>query len=1151
MWSPQFEPEQLNLDYAGSDLGDAFQRFVAEALRIGDSRAHTFRTLGQDGAIDVAIARHATLEVFEAKHTRRRDYLDAAKNAARDVADKLERNLAHGRTTSGHYEPWRNSNYKIVKYALCFSCEFASLAETQQVRRIVSDSLERLANAHLSHLRGMEVTILDWADFQAILNSTPQLALRWFEPPLPLGIERFEKAPQRAKGFHAYLHGEKLDYFSPEEYGKVYDREGCPPSRDDLLQQLVDTDEIGFVVVGKGGVGKTRLCEEVGKRALDNGWAVVRVTRRLPANELHAKRAFFTSRSRYLLVFDYIEDQRDSFRDVLDLLSEWRRNSCDIRFIANCRRSFERTLQTMGHQFGCIHLTEEMRSATYTEWVVGRILQRLEPQDHERASVVAKGLPVLAVFIVYVKERFAAADLDRLLTESEFTRWIVSRMPSSLGAADVQRELALLAVLLPARDAAYAQVYPRFGLLLDRLVADGWITESSGDRWSTWGFVHDVFADQVLSDYLRHIGPHTIFFVRSALDHAQECDVIESAIRAFERVATEASVKTLSWATIFRERLSADHGNVWRAIRSRMVGSQLVSWPNLDALVNPEGGAWSGAETDQSLQNALGRRLAEREREDKLKTVRTENSLSRLIRNCLREDRPSLLLIAPALKFIPEDAASAALRVARDRTYSLQRKNHVFAALLEGGIPFATIEIEVCQWLGDHSHRSFAARLLTACCSSTETAAREVARVHLPKWLGRHGMTIGASHLLRAALTPPKDKDRRKWVSLVDESYTLMWLTHFKDERVSRFVIEPWLHTWRRDALKFEKTIEVILWWVVKFRGDPDLKRVLGPWLWEIGYDGIVYVRDIVFEWLEQYHTKEDAQFVLSAWLKAVAGRGDTSGGESIRRFVEGWLDSNGVSDGVTFVLPRWLEAMGPQGVELARKHLLPWLFARRWPLKTVDEKLNVAYCMTKWLKVSGSDGALAVREPITNWFKHHSRERQTRGYILPGWLNAVREPAGNANQHELAQVAREVVGQCLERLGFSKDRSFLIREWLKAAGPTGYQVVEAQAIDWLERYGNDYEACFVLPGMLECGGHAAFTQINRWIAVWLDTHAATADAGYIYRGAVLGGVKDAFGNQIAEWIGQYRHYVDVDPEKENRIRSLVTELELLLASGL
>jgi hypothetical protein len=1150
MWSPEFKREQLNLDYAPSNLSDAFQQFVGEALHVQNCGIHTFRTLGQDGAIDLAVETDGTVEVYEAKYSEQKDCFTAAKKAMRNVAAKLEENLAPINGHSTHYKPWRNKDRLIVKYSLCFSCAFYSLTERQRLQAIISESFCKLATlSHLTHLHKVAVAIVDWSDFQDILKDNPHLAMRWFDPPLPLGVELFDKAAKRARGFHAYLHSDKLSYLSPEEYHKSRSRNDAPPAREELLRQLSDNEEAGIVIVGPGGVGKTRLCEEVAKIAQKEGWTVVRVTQRLRADKLHEKRSFFTSSlSRYLLVFDYIEDQRETFREILELLADWRNDSCDVRFIGNCRRSFERTLEVMGRQVDLVHLLESSQTSGYTEWVVNRILERLDSRDQENARILAKGLPVLAVFIIYVRERFGAEHLERLLTESEFMQWIIKRMPATPSQIDTGQELALLAALLPLQDAAYSQFYSDFRVLLDCLVSDGWIVKSRGPANFEWGFVHDVFADELLAAHLRHVGAHAVFFVGLALDLAERQNAIESVLRAFERIANEPNVKSLPWADILRERLlSSKQRNLWKTLRHRLLASQLIPWVDLEILLDPEGDLWTGAERDTHFQDALGRRLAERDKEDKLSPRRLENTLSIVTRRCLQQERPSLLLIPPALKFVPNEAASAALRVAQDRSYSLQRKNHVFAALLEAGVPFEMVGREVDQWLNDHSHRVFAARLLMRCCKSDDEAGREVARKHLPQWLAKHGLKLGASHVLRAALTPTKG-EKRRWRPLVEDFYTGQWLASFKDTLAARFVIEPWLRSRRRTALQCDDIVTLVLHWLSRFETHPDLTRVLGPWLFEIGYGGTTYVRRFVFPWLKEYHRANSAQYVLSGWLKAHAGREDKTDARSVRAYVEGWLIANGEADEVSFIVPKWLDAMGSEGIGLARNYVVQWLSARRWPIRTGDEKIGVSYMITSWLDAAGSEGAQAIREPVVQWFEHHSDDELTRRNVLIAWLGAVREPAGNPSQHALAELARNAVSRSLDILGPAKEASFLLRQWLRAAGPRGYGLVERFAMDWLERNGNTYEVCFVLPSMLECGGQVALACVNRWLRPWLLKNASTEDAGYVFRGALLGGLKSQFEHEIREWTCQHRHYVDSDSLKQNRIRKIVEELESLLS---
>jgi hypothetical protein len=323
---------------------------------------------------------------------------------------------------------------------------------------------------------------------------------------------------------------------------------------------------------------------------------------------------------------------------------------------------------------------------------------------------------------------------------------------------------------------------------------------------------------------------------------------------------------------------------------------------------------------------------------------------------------------------------------------------------------------------------------------------------------------------------------------------------------------------------------------------------MLGPWLWELGEDGISPVREFVFLWLEQNHKWIKAQYVLSGWLKAYSGQKDKAEAKKVQRYVEAWLNANSGTDEVSYVVPRWLNAMGIDGIEVVRTYTIQWLNSRTWPLKTFEELKNVSYMLTSWLDAAGSGGAAEIRDPILQWFKYHGDDQNTQGRVIVAWLNAIREPPENLLQHELAELARNAVQRSLEVLGPDSDKqaSFILRQWLRASGSQGYQLAEPFATAWLERNGNNYDSCFIFPALLEAGGERALRQINQWLLNWLNENATSEDAGYLFRGALLGGLKSKFEPQIHAWLGRYRSYVDDDKRKEERIHKIVEEIETL-----
>jgi hypothetical protein len=989
----EFTRECLNRDYAPLEMGEAFQKFVGEALRQRDPHVHTFPTLGRDGAIDHVNEGHGRIQVYETKETGQPKFFQAAKATIAEVAAKLQRNLTPPEPADRRYTPWYNQECPITEYHLCFNRSFSSCNQRQEVQGIVSDCLHRLAKLpHLPHLANVQVRIVDWSDFQDVLKENPHLVFRWFESELPFGLEPYGNAPKHAAGFHAYLGSDRLPFFSPGEYMRQTGGRDAPPDPEELLRQLLEMDESGLVIVGPGGVGKSRLCEEIAKAAVKKELTVLRVNRPLEAGKLQQKRDFFTAKqARYLLVFDYLEDQRETLSDLLKLLEDWRAAFCDIRFLASCRPSFSRELARFASSVGRVELNSKdmVQRAGYGDWVVQCILERLDDEDRESARAMAGGVPALAVFLVYVKETLGAGGFRSLLAEGEFEGWLVKRLLGGESDDEKERNLAFLATLFPLNNKSYETLYRRFRTLLEPLVSDGWIGESVDSNEPQWRFVHDILADKLLVRHVRYLQTNATFFVADAFDLGEQCGALGSVMGSFERNAGEQAIAELPWADLLRCRLLAPEKTaLWGPFLCKLIATRLLPIEEREALLDLPCDLWARAHWDLDFQNALGRLLTEHLHEHPgVETI--PNTLWAITEQCLAQESPSLLLIPPGLKLMPEKVWEAAVRVVQDRDLSLQPKNSVMASLLEAGLPFEAIGREVRQWLQNNKESVFAARLLIQCCRCDDRSARRVAREFLPDWLHHHGRAFGANYVLRAALRAPESSTGHTSQPLVDDVYVARWLRVFKKDPRARFVIEPWLKSKGRDALSCQDLTLHARRWMQCFAKEHVACRVLGPWLWQLGKDGLDDVRDLVHPWLAEYHTTIEAQYVLCGWLRAHKEQKDRTEATSIQRYVEGWLALHCETVEASYVLPAWLDSVGRQGYTMAEPFVLRWL-ARFGADDSGGFSGNdaVGFVLGAALEAGGKRAHDEMRQWLSAWLQRNAMS-ENAGYIYRGALRA------------------------------------------------------------------------------------------------------------------------------------------------------------------
>jgi hypothetical protein len=116
-----------------------------------------------------------------------------------------------------------------------------------------------------------------------------------------------------------------------------------------LLVEVAGHEKPGIIVTGIGGVGKTRLALELGRRGHHRGWPVYRVSpsAKPSSKELRELAAGSDPERPVLLIFDYFERTPrciEILRQLDDLFDEPQ----NLRFVANCRHSFYEVSDSLG-----------------------------------------------------------------------------------------------------------------------------------------------------------------------------------------------------------------------------------------------------------------------------------------------------------------------------------------------------------------------------------------------------------------------------------------------------------------------------------------------------------------------------------------------------------------------------------------------------------------------------------------------------------------------------------------------------------------------------------------------------------------------------------------------------------------------------------
>ncbi len=913
---PRFE-QHLRSGLTPGNPGDAFQEFAYELLLFDYPDLHFFRAPGKDGAIDLAPTKDGARPVIECKYIGA-DGLSTARGRWREVARKLRTQLAEPEEAGQHeaqYGPWYEIVPAISEYVLCISSELGNLEQADELREEIAGFFAELAamHAHLSHLSGLTVTVLDWNDLRTRLLKRPHLLFRWFKLTRHYGLVTLDEVPDYTT-FRSYLFGDRLPYYSrrqhldvapaPEDVG-VLDEAG--------LLGLVEGDQLtGLVLTGSGGVGKTRLTLEIGWLAQAAGWVVLRVLRRLKEDALAHLARLVTPETKVLLLIDYVETQRD-FAELVDVLNDLNDSvNLRLRYAANCRASYYSTIATTErHREVSLSPAGEGSAASgwfegYQRQTVRHILEHSGIEVTERHLEVCRDVPVLAVFMSYLRGAGRQTDLESLLEEQDFSRWIVKRLQLSFGDPTVSTTLAQLVALfpLPAAAAQHDEL-KEHEVLFNRLATDRWIERLPADETreaDTWVTAHDVLADQILLSYFKS-NPYTVEnFVRGLLSLARRVGSLRPALITLQRLVDKPALKALDWPKILDDAI-AESPTAWRGVRDILVRTSLLTPLQTINLLGRHEEVWQGAEAEGGFQSAVGWYARWVLRQEGLELNETQRSaLETWLQKTAGHATVSNYALTSGMKFCPELVREAALSWIRTRPRDFQT-HYLMVAWLEQDLPTEDIAPSVEQWAAQFAV-SFNLTFIARAWLDAE-GDKELLREPIRIWLAEHGMLPEASFVYQSWLNAGGGTET------IQDSLTA-WLAKYGTLPEARFVYQSWL-----DAGGGTETIQDSLTaWLAKYGTLPEARFVYKAWLDAGGSTEMV--RDSVAAWLAAHGTDSEATFVSQSWL---AAGGDK---ELIQEYMLAWLGIHGASGKSSFVLQAWFENGG--SFPVIRTHAIQWL---------------------------------------------------------------------------------------------------------------------------------------------------------------------------------------------------------------------------------
>ena len=1038
-------------------------------------RAHVATTAGRDGSIDIYIdASPDGMETFQGWPLplilECKDHDESSRDPARNVdegwrrvREKLTRQAHAG--WRGDFAPWCNAR----SYVYCVSTHLIQAAR-EDLQRKIETFFSGLPDNQRPPLE--QVVALDWADARGWLDRLPRVADAWLGTGLDslVGHEQFLG---ELGGLRQFLLPEALLYVPSEADSETH------PER--LFATLVDrAGRGGVLIVGVGGVGKTRLALEVGTLAARTGWSVLHARpgdARLEVDSLAA--AVMGRDTPTLVVFEYLDQMLRLDPGALRhrLLPEAFGRGQPIALLATARPG-----AAMLDNAEWSALLAPLRlalSPAHAEAITGRMRSQLAPRAESiLGSTLLRELtgrrPILTLFLCRELERRAEdglLDPARIddLREADLLSWLRRRLAENnmlvregggLIPPEPERDVVAAAAVLAAAPQSRAELIAvavrvlgvratLAELLVETLARFGWLERSQGE----WSAAHDVVADEVLEQVVRlrqgdALWPGVLPIVLlAAVGAPRTLGRFAVALRRliFANAGTPGFTQVLGdaardWLRRFERELapglaSADPDEASYALGAVIAGPpwQEVALERWDSLLGPLLDRWG---TERSARHLLYTGL----RSASLSSRLVEQACAWLAVNVA--EREATFVLSPMLKRLgPGKPANEAIRRGLDwlRRFPMEPESEfVLTALL------------VRDDLG---------------LRAQETIQRSL------DWLRRFPLEPESGFVLHPLLA---HQDLRGQAQEAIQC-ACDWLRRFPLERESQFVLSPLLT--RKDlGEQAQEAIQRGCDWLRRFPLEPESQFVLSPLLTrkDLGEQAQEAIQR-GFEWLQRFPLEPESQFLLSRLL----ARRDLGkqAQQAIRRGCD-WLQRFPLMLESEFVLRPLLEHqdLGEQAQE-AIQCAFDWL--QCFPLGRESQFVLGPLLARKDLGARASDAISCSLD----WLRHFPLEPESQFVLSP--LLARKDLGARASDAISCSL------DWLRRFPLEPESQFVLSSLLarKDLGARASDAISCSR-DWLHRFPFETDSCYVLAPLLSLPGHVESSPtVIRMALAWLERH--------------------------------------------------------------
>jgi len=352
---------------------------------------------------------------------------------------------------------------------------------------------------------------------------------------LPFGVEEIREDKEEKLKYKQYLSNETLPYISRKEF-----KTNCNISSDFETEETLYSDVFGeeydydgILITGEGGVGKTRLMFELGRKAQQDGWKVYQIFKDFKGWETLK----LDKHKKYCLLFDYVEENAYFNEDIFEVLSR-EYHGVQIKIVANARNAFLQNNDFDYPSLKQIDLSDScLQERQYTQYVIEKIFESKNIPFDKNAFYNMVTKPSFAVFLLQGLLKYDGKEFD-FHKINEFSHYITRRLVLTLRPKDgkflsIQEELFRFFFAMPLKSLDEIENDIRL------LEEDGWIEDSEENDVYKSAY-NDTIFDEIL---IKYIGKPTFQKdkylkkeIKNIFDFSVKHGVFNNTFRSFERI---------------------------------------------------------------------------------------------------------------------------------------------------------------------------------------------------------------------------------------------------------------------------------------------------------------------------------------------------------------------------------------------------------------------------------------------------------------------------------------------------------------------------------------------------------------------------------------------------------------------------------------